>query len=74
MPKEIKPDPLSIQVSGSHYKSFKIQPIEFIHANKIPYIEACVIKYICRWRNKGGKIDLEKIKHYVDLLIQLEKL
>jgi hypothetical protein len=74
MPKEIKPDPLSIQISGSHYKLFKIQPIEFIYANKIPYIEACVIKYICRWRDKGGKSDLEKIKHYIDLLISLEKL
>lgn len=63
---------LSFQVGGSHYKDFKIQPIEFIHANKIPFFEANAIKYLCRWRNKNGIQDLEKAKHYIDLLIELE--
>ncbi len=73
---EIEPeaDALSVQVDGSHYKSLKIQPVEYIHANNIGYCEANVIKYISRWRDKGGKKDLEKVKHYVDLLIQLEGL
>jgi len=65
-------NPLDIQVGGGHYKDFKIQPIEFIFANKIPFIEGSIIKYAARWRDKGGIQDLEKIKHYCDLLIQLE--
>lgn len=63
---------LEKQVSGSHYKDFPIQPVEFIHRNNIPYIEGNVIKYISRWRDKGGIADLEKAKHYIDLLIELE--
>lgn len=63
---------LDVQVGGGHYKSFKIQPVEFIHANNLPFIEGCIIKYATRWREKGGIKDLEKIKHFVDLLIELE--
>lgn len=67
-------NPLDIQVGGGHYKSLKIQPIEYIHANSLGYCEANVVKYITRWRDKGGLQDLQKVKHYVDLLIQLEGL
>ena len=65
---------LDMQVAGNHYKSLKVQPIEYIHANNLGYCEGNVVKYITRWRDKGGKADLEKVKHYVDLLIQLEGL
>lgn len=61
-----------IQVGGSHYKDLKIQPIEYIHANGLDYFEGNVIKYITRHRKKNGKQDLEKAKHYIDLLIELE--
>ena len=64
---------LENQVGGSHYKSMAIQPVEYIHKNNIPYIEGCVIKYISRWRKKNGMADLEKAKHYIELLIDLEK-
>ena len=63
---------LDVQVGGEHYKKMKIQPVEFIHANGIPFIEGNIVKYIVRWREKNGIKDLEKVKHYVDLLIQLE--
>ena len=63
---------LETQVAGSHYKSLKIQPIEYIHANGIPFAEGSVIKYVTRWRAKNGIADLEKAKHYIDLLIELE--
>ena len=63
---------LSTQIGGDHYKKHRIQPVEFIHANGIPFIEANCIKYLVRWRDKGGVKDLEKVKHYVDLLIDLE--
>lgn len=65
-------NPLNNQVGGTHYKDLKIQPIEFIHANNIPFCEANAIKYLCRWRQKNGRQDLEKARHYIDLLIKLE--
>lgn len=63
---------LEKQEGGSHYKDMKIQPVEFIHANNIPFFEANVIKYVCRWRNKNGVEDLKKAIHYLQLLIELE--
>jgi hypothetical protein len=63
---------LDKQVSGSHYKELAIQPIQFIHANNIPFMEANVIKYVCRHRSKNGLADLEKAKHYIELLMELE--
>jgi hypothetical protein len=63
---------LDTQVGGGHYKDLKIQPVQYIHANNIPYLEGNVIKYITRWRNKNGVADLEKARHYIDLLLQLE--
>jgi UDP-3-O-acyl-N-acetylglucosamine deacetylase len=63
---------LDTQVAGSHYKKHAIQPVEFIHANDVPFIEGNCIKYLMRWRDKGGVKDLEKVKHYIDLLIELE--
>lgn len=63
---------LDKQVSGDHYKDLKIQPIEYIHANGIPFAEGSVIKYVSRWRSKGGIKDLEKAKHFLELLIELE--
>ena len=63
---------LGKQVDGGHYKDLKIQPIEYIHANNIPFAEGCAIKYLTRWRSKGGVKDLEKAKHFIELLIELE--
>ena len=60
------------QVGGSHYKDKAIQPIEYIHANKMGFCEGNVVKYITRWREKNGVADLEKAKHYIELLIELE--
>lgn len=58
------------QVAGAHYKKFVIEIWDFIHQNEIPYLEGNVIKYVARWRLKGGKQDLEKCKHYIEKLIE----
>lgn len=65
---------MDVQVGGEHYKSLAIQPITYITENNLGYCEANVVKYITRWRDKGGKKDLEKAKHYIDLLIEMEGL
>ena len=63
---------LERQEGGDHYRQMKIQPVQFIHANGIPFIEGSIIKYVSRWRSKGGVKDLEKARHFIDLLIELE--
>ena len=63
---------LDVQIGGGHYKQFAIQPVEFIHKNGIPFVEGNCIKYLARWRDKGGIEDLKKVKHYIDLLIEME--
>lgn len=60
------------QIGGTHYHSRKIQPVEYIHANNLNFFEGNVVKYITRWREKDGVADLEKAKHYIELLIELE--
>ena len=72
--KEESKSALTIQVEGSHYKNLKIQPVQYAHANNIPFIEGNIIKYVTRWREKNGIKDLEKAKHFIDLLIELEGL
>jgi hypothetical protein len=62
-------DPYETQVGGSHYKDMKIQPSEFINKNKLQFAEGNAIKYICRHGSKGQKQDLEKAKHYIDMII-----
>ena len=58
------------QVGGSHYQNMKIQPSEFINKNEMKFAEGNAIKYICRHINKGGLQDLEKAKHYIDMIIE----
>ena len=61
-----------IQVGGSHYKQFAIQPTEFIYKNNLGFLEGNAIKYLTRWKIKGGLEDLKKARHYVDMLIEME--
>lgn len=62
----------SYQVGGDHYKKQVIQVWDYIVANGIPYLEGNAIKYLSRWRDKGGIEDLKKAKQYVEKLIEEE--
>lgn len=66
------PSALDVQIGGDHYKSMKIQPIEYAMANKLNPCEFNVVKYVSRHRNKNGVQDLVKAKHMIDVLIALE--
>ena len=66
------PNALDVQVGGSHYKDCAIQPIEYIHANKLGFAEGNVVKYITRHRQKHGADDVKKVIHYCQLLLELE--
>jgi hypothetical protein len=68
-------NPLAEQIGGGHYKGFTIQPVEFITKNNLSFLQGCIIKRICRYNLKGTPLeDLQKIKHEVDLLIELDGL
>lgn len=62
-----------VQHGGDHYKTKAIQPWDFIVSNNIGFLEGNAIKYLCRWRDKGGIQDLEKARHYIDKLIEVER-
>jgi len=58
------------QIGGDHYQSMTIQPSEFINKNNLPFAEGNAIKYICRHQDKGEVNDLEKAKHFIDMIIE----
>ena len=59
------------QEGGSHYET-PIQPIQYIHANDLGFIEGNIIKYATRHKAKNGAEDIKKIIHYCELLLELE--
>lgn len=67
-----QPDPLTKQVGGDHYKGCAIQPVEFITANNLGFMEGSAIKYICRHEKKNGRQDIEKAIHYLELILKLK--
>ena len=61
------------QIGGSHYKKYVIEPWTFIRENLLNPFQANVIRYACRYKNKGGIQDLEKIIHYCEMEIDFMK-
>lgn len=65
-------DPLQMQVGGHHYLEMKIQPIDFITANNLGFMEGNIIKYASRHKAKNGAEDIRKVIHYAQLILKLE--
>lgn len=61
-----------MSINKKHYQDFVIQPTQFIHANKIGFIEGNVIKYVCRHREKNGREDILKAIDYLKTLLKYE--
>jgi len=59
------------QVGGTHYTNKAIQPWDYIVSNELGYLEGNVVKYVSRWKDKGGIEDLRKARHYLDKLIEV---
>lgn len=64
---------LEQQVDGDHYKKLAIQPMEYSMANGLDACQHSIIKYVTRFRDKGGVRDLVKAAHVIDMLIEFEK-
>ena len=62
----------AIQHGGTHYKEVSIEPWDYVAANGLGFFEGNAIKYLTRWRDKGGIEDLKKAGHYVQKLIEVE--
>lgn len=58
------------QIGGNHYESKGIQPIQYATANSLDLFQHNVVKYVTRWRDKGGLEDLQKAKHYLEMYIE----
>ena len=69
---DINTKPNRGQVGGTHYVDMAIQPYEYIHRNGIGFLAGNAIKYLSRYKNKGGVVDLEKAIHSIRLLIEEE--
>ena len=64
---------LKQQVGGDHYSKLAIQPVEYITKNKLSYLQGTIIKYVTRYKDKGGVEDLSKAMHSIKILIELEE-
>ena len=64
---------LDTQVGGDHYKSAAIQPVQYIEANGLGFLEGCVVKRVTRHNKPTGKgrQDIEKAIHELQLLLEL---
>ena len=64
---------LDIQIGGGHYRQGGIQPVQYIEANKLAFLEGCVVKRVTRHDKPTGKgrQDIEKAIHELQLLLEL---
>lgn len=61
------------QISGKHYKKLTPEPWDVITAWDMGYFDGSALKYISRWRDKGGTNDLRKAIHFLQKLIEIEE-
>ena len=57
------------QEGGNHY-NMPIEPIEFIVKNDLGFREGCIVKYVCRYKAKGGAEDIRKAIHYLEMILE----
>ena len=69
---ELFPTANDVQVAGTHYKNKAIQPWDYIIGNNLGYLEGNIVKYVSRWKDKGGVDDLRKAQHYLSKLIEIQ--
>lgn len=62
-----------IQVGGDHYKKYgDLQPWDIWTLWNLNPFQAAILKYVVRYRDKEGVKDLEKARHFLDKLIEVE--
>ncbi len=62
------------QIGGEHYMKYgDLQPWDTWWIWNLNGFQAAILKHVVRYRDKAGLQDLEKAKHYLDKLIELER-
>ena len=62
------------QEGGDHYRKFgELQPWDVIGHFDLGFLDGSAVKYLLRWRHKGGVQDLRKARHFIDKLIEVEE-
>lgn len=61
------------QIGGAHYKAHRYETWDVILDWNLGYLDGNAVKYLSRWRLKGGVQDLKKARHYIDKLIEIEE-
>jgi len=67
-----KRDILDSQVGGDHYMKCKIQPVEYITANQLNFLEGCIVKRITRHRSKNKDEDIRKIIQEAKFILKFD--
>jgi hypothetical protein len=60
-------------IEPEYYVNTKIQPLDVIEDWGLDFSLGCVIKYIKRYKQKGGTVDLNKAQYYLDRFVRLEE-
>ena len=63
------------QCGGDHYVTKAVQPWDAMQSWMTPeqfegYLRGCAIKYVARYRDKGGVEDVKKAQHYLQRLVE----
>lgn len=56
-----------------HYTDCRFEPIDYIVENGLDFLEGNVVKYVSRWKAKGGLEDLQKLVIYSTALYLRER-
>ena len=55
---------------GGWYSSLSPEPIEVVESWGLNYHEGTILKYLSRWKRKGGVEDLEKAQWFLTRYIE----
>lgn len=60
------------QIAGDHYKKYgNLQPWDVVTTWNMGYLDGTALKYLARWKDKGGIDDLKKAIHFIEKLIEV---
>lgn len=63
------------QVGGNHYRQHgDLQHWDVVNHFQLDYFQGQITKYVMRWKDKNGIIDLRKAQHFLEKYIELSEL
>ena len=65
-----KPQPIDDHIKHPEHYTQGIEMWDYAMSHNLDFFEGNVLKYVTRWKHKGGVEDLLKAKQYLDKLIE----